>query len=185
MKNYGSKFSPLVGAGILGIAVPASIYLIGFFTFLIWGAITLLLLPFYMLDQFHSADSFTNITAIVATVLQTLAVVLITISLSVFSKMKIYHILLSAAIFSTVFFIIERFTEKIRWANFPGTMTIFPALFKKRGIIYGSLSHAEFVEHNYYLITALFLVAACLLIVLITWAIYKVAARKEQHKDEL
>lgn len=104
MKNYGSKFNPFLGAGILGIAVPASIYLIGFFTFLIWGAITLLLLPFYMLDQFHSADSFTNITAIVATVLQTLAVVLITISLSVFSKMKIYHILLSAAIFSTVFF---------------------------------------------------------------------------------
>lgn len=64
-------------------------------------------------------------------------------------------------------------------------MTIFPALFKKRGIGYDSLSHAEFVEHNYYLTTALFLVAACLLIVLIAWAICQVAAQKERHKDEL
>lgn len=184
MKNYGSKFSPLLGAGILGIAVPASIYLIGFFTFLIWSAITLTLLPFYMIDQFQSDFSLTNIIAVIATVLQALAVVLITMALNTFSKMKIYHILLSAAIFGAVFFIIERFTEKIRWANFPGTMMIFPALFKKRGVIYSSLSHAEFVENNYYLITALFLAAVCLTIVLAAWAIYKLSSRKERHTDE-
>lgn len=184
MKNYNSKFNPFAGTGILGITVPIAVYLIGFIAFLIWGVISLLLLPFYMLNQFDS-DAFTHITAIVATVMQTLAVALLTVILSVFSKMKTYHILLSAAISSTVFFIIERFTSKIRWSNFPGTMMIFPALFKKIGIRYESLSHADFVEYRYYLITALLLSASCALIVLITWTIYKITARKEQDKDEL
>lgn len=184
MKNYSSKFNPFAGTGILGITVPIAVYLIGFIAFLIWGVISLLLLPFYMLNQFDS-DAFTHITAIVATVMQTLAVALLTVILSVFSKMRIYHVLLSVAISSSVFFIVERFIPKIRWANYPETMVIFPALFKRYGKNYGWITIAEFVEHKYYLITALLLSASCALIVLITWTIYKITARKEQDKDEL
>lgn len=181
MKNYSSKFNPFVGVGILGVTVPIAAYAIGAFAWFIWVVLIYFLLPFYnMLDS----NLCVNIAAITATVTQTLAIVLLTAALSAFFKMKIYHFLLSAAIFSAVFFIIERFVPKIRTANFPETMMIFPALFGKRGINYDSISEAEFVEHKYYLITAFCLTAACLLIALITLAIYQVAARKERYKDE-
>lgn len=184
MKNYGSKFNPFLGAVILGVTVPIAAYAIGFFAILIWYVLIYFLLPFYMTNMLDS-NVCANTAAITATAAQTLVVALLTAALSVFSKMKIYHILLSTVIFSTVFFIIERFAPKIRSANFPETMVIFPALFGKRGINYGSISTSEFVEHKYYLITALLLSAACALIVLITWMICKIATRKEQHKDEL
>lgn len=184
MKNYDSKFNPFAGAGILGISVPVAVYLIGFIALLIWGLVSLLLLPFYLSGQLDG-DAFGNITAIVATVLQVSAIVLLTLILSVFSKMRIYHVLLSAAISSSLFFIVERFIPKIRWANFPGTMMIFPALFKRYGINYGRLTISEFVEHKYYLITTFLLLAACFVIVLVTWAIYQIDERKERRKDGL
>jgi len=184
MKNYGSKFNPFLGAVILGVTVPIAVYAIGFFDIFIWYVLLYFLLPFYITNMIDPSVC-ANTAAITATAAQALVVVLLTAALSVFFKMKIYHVLLSAAFFSAVFFIIERFAPKIRSANFPETMVIFPALFGKRGINYGSISTSEFVEHKYYLITALFLAAACLLIVLITWAICQVAARKERHKDEL
>lgn len=184
MKNYGSKFSPFVGAGILGVTVPIAAYAIGAFAWFIWYVLIYFLLPFYAASLLD-LDVCANIAAITASVMQTLTVVLLTAALSAFFKMKIYHVLLSTAIFSTVFVIIERFVPKIKSANFPETMVIFPALFGKRGINFDSISEAEFVEHKYYLITTLCQTAACLLIVLITWMIYQVAARKERHKDEL
>lgn len=183
MNDHGLKLDPFFGAGILGITVPIAAYAIGAFAWFIWYVLIYFLLPFYAASLLD-LDVCANIAAITASVMQTLAVVLLTAGLSAFFKMKIYHILLSAAIFSTVFFIIERFVPKIRSANFPETMVIFPALFGKRGINYGSISTSEFVEHKYYLITALCLAAACLLIVLTAWAICQVAERKKRYKND-
>lgn len=171
MKNYDSKFNPFVGAGILGVTVPVAVYVIGFITTLVWGLVSLFLFPFYYSGRLDE-NAFGNITAIVGAVMQVSAIVLLTLILSVFAGMKIYHILLSAAISTSLFFLVERFIPDVRWVSFPEVHIIFPALFKRYGINYGSLSKAEFVDRNIYLITTLLLSAACLLIVLTTWAIH-------------
>lgn len=182
MKNYDSKLNPFVGAGILGIAVPVAVYAIGFVALLVFGVVSLLLFPFFYGGHLN-ADAFGNITAIAATVLQVLLIVILTLIISVFSGMKIYHVLLSAVVSSLLFFIVERFIPLIRWANFPEIMVIFPALFKRSGINYGSLSKTEFVELKIYLTTTLLMSAVCALVVLITWTIYQIAVRKKQRGD--
>lgn len=182
MKNYDTKFNPFLGAGILGIAVPVAVYAIGFVALLVFGVVSLLLFPFFYGGHLD-ADAFGNITAIAATVLQVLSIVILTLVLCVFSQMKIYHVLLSSVVSSLLFFLVERFIPLIRWANFPEIMVIFPALFKRSGIKYGSLSKTEFVELKIYLTTTLLMSAACALVVLITWMAARFAARKERHRD--
>lgn len=184
MKSFYTKFNPVAGSFVLGAAVPVAVYAIGFIAFLVWSLVSLLLFPFYYGGQFD-ADAFGNITAIIATALQVFAITLLTLILSVFSKMKIYHVLLAAFVSFLLFFIVERFLPKVRWSNFPETIVIFPALFKRKGINYGAISVTDFVAQRYYLITTLLLSAACMLIVLTTWVIYQISAQKKRNKNGL
>ena len=79
---------------------------------------------------------------------------------------------------------VERFLPKVRWVNFPWQMEVFPKFFAKRlSVRFDSLNDRQFVEMRIYLTTTLLLSAAYLLIVLITWSIYQISARKKRNKD--
>lgn len=129
MNNYNSKFNPFVGMGILGAAVPISVYAVGFLASLFYGVIGLLLFPGFYSGELDE-HLFLRITAIVATVLQITAIVTLTLIVNVFSKMKIYHVLLSVIISSTLFVIVERFLPTVWGLNLPETMVFFPSIFK-------------------------------------------------------
>lgn len=178
MKNYDTKFNPFLGAGILGIAVPVAVYVIGFVALLVFCVVSLLLFPFFYGGHLDT-DAFVIITAIAATVLQVLSIVILTLVLCVFSQMKIYHVLLSSVVSSLLFFLVECSIPSVRLANYPETMVIFSALFERSGINYNT----EFVELKLYLTTTLLMSAACALVVLITWTIYQIAVRKKQRGD--
>lgn len=183
MKNYDSKINPFLGAGILGAAAPAAVYLIGFLAMLLWVAASLLFLPFYYLLDF---DAITNAAAIIAAVLQAIAVVAFTLLISVFADLKIYHLLISAAVSGVLFFIVERFIPKVRWVNFPWQTAIFPKLFANQlDVRFDSLTNSEFVEQRMYFKTAPILTGTFFAISLITWGIYRAASRNKQRGDEL
>lgn len=166
MKNYSSHFNPFIGAGILGFAVPAAVYLIGFIALLVFVLAVLLLLPFYM-GNILDSNLFMNITAVIATVLQAAAIVILTLVLGVFARMKLGHVFLSIGISTGLFFLVERFFKQIRWSNFPEVAVFFPKLFEGCD----KLTNTEFVSTGMYVKTALFLSGACAVIVLITRAI--------------
>lgn len=184
MKNYDSKFNPFAGTGILGVAVPISVYAVGFLATLFYGVIGLLLFPGFYSGELDE-HIFLKITAIIATVLQITAIVVLTLIVNAFSKMKIYHVLLSVIVCSALFIIVERFIPVVRASNLPETMVFFPAIFKNWRIRFDVTIIPGFVEKRYFLVTALFLSAACFAIVLTAWAIYQINARKERSKDEL
>lgn len=115
--------------GILGAAVPISVYAVGFLASLFYGVIGLLLFPGFYSGELDE-HLFLRITAIVATVLQITAIVTLTLIVNVFSKMKIYHVLLSVIISSTLFVIVERFLPTVWGLNLPETMVFFPSIFK-------------------------------------------------------
>lgn len=183
MKNYDSKFNPFLGAGLLGAAVPVAVYLIGFIALLMWVAAITFLFPFFYGGQLNE-NTFSNITAIITTVFQVLSITFLALAITYFSRMKIYHVLLSVAVSSALFFLVERFMPAVRWANFPEVRVIFPVLFEKWGINYDVLSKGQFIELKIYLTTTLLLSAACALIVLIAWTIMHFAARKERKAEE-
>lgn len=170
--------------GILGAAVPISVYAVGFLASLFYGVIGLLLFPGFYSGELDE-HLFLRITAIVATVLQITAIVTLTLIVNVFSKMKIYHVLLSVIISSTLFVIVERFLPTVRGLNLPETMVFFPSIFKDWNIRFDVKVIPGFIEKRYFLVTALFLSAVCFVIVMTAWAIYQINERKERHKDKL
>ena len=180
MKNYDSNYNPFAGAGILGTVTPVAIYLIGCLAFLVWGGVTLLLLPWFMLGSLDEV-AFMNVTAIVSLVLQVVFVIIATLVLSVFSDLKIYHLLISAAVSGMLFFIVERFIPKIRWINFPWQMMIFERLFTN--VTYSR--NDVFIGKRLYLITTLILTGAFFAVSLITWGIYQIASRNKKPKEDL
>lgn len=185
MKNYDSKINPYLGVGILGVATPVAVYLIGFFATLLWDLVSLLLFPLFY-GSILNEIMFDNITVIISTVLQVLAVVILTLVLSVFADLKIYHLLISSVVSSLLFFIVERFIPKVRWVNFPWQMEFFPKFFAKRiSVRFDSLNTKQFVELRIYLTTALILTGTFFLISLITWGIYRAASRNEQRGEKL
>lgn len=182
MKNYDSKINPYLGVGILGAATPVAVYLIGFLATLLWGLVTILLFPLYysgILDE----NAFTNITGIVSLVLQVIAVVVLTLVMSVFADLKIYHLLISSAASGVLFLITERFFFKIKFVNFPWQMLIFPRLFAKYN--YSSLKTSQLTELGMYLTTAMFLTGTFFAISLVTWGICRAALRKNQVKERI
>lgn len=185
MKNYDSKINPYLGVGILGVATPVAVYLIGFLAMLLWGFVSILLFPLYYGSRLD-ADAFANITGIVATVLQVLAVVILTLVLSVFADLKIYHLLISAVVSSILFLIVERFIPMVRGANLPWQGLFFPKFFAKRiSVSFNRLDTKQFVELRIYLTTALILTITFFLISLITWGIYRAASRNKQRGEKL
>lgn len=185
MKNYDSKFNPFLGAGILGVATPMAVYLIGFLVTLLCGFVMILLFPLFYGGIFNEV-AFENITAVVSAVLQVLAVVIITLVLSVFSNPKIYHLLLSAVVSSILFLIAERFIPMVRGANYPWQWLFFPKLFANRiSVRFNSLDTKQFVELRMYLATTLILTGTFFAVSLITWGIYRAASHNKKPKGEL
>ncbi|MDE6728876.1 MAG: hypothetical protein K2J80_13220 [Oscillospiraceae bacterium] len=185
MKNYDSKINPYLGVGILGVATPVAVYLIGFLATLLWGFVLVLLFPLFYGGILNEV-AFDNITVIVSTVLQVLAIVILTLVLSVFADLKIYHLLISSVVSSILFLIVERFIPMVRGANFPWQWEFFPKFFAKRiSVRFDSLNTKQFVELRIYLTTTLILTITFFLISLITWGIYRAASRNKQRGEKL
>ena len=180
MKNYGSKFNPFAGAAILGAVTPVAVYIIGFLAFLVWCVVALLLFPFFYGGQLDDT-AFLNITAIASLMLLVVFVIIATLVLSVFSDLKIYHLLISAGISGVLFFIVERFIPKIRWINLPWQMMIFERLFTN--VKYSR--EDVFIEKRLYLITTPILTGTYFAISLVTWGIYRAASHNKKPKEEL
>ncbi len=182
MKNFATKINPFLSAGILGIIVPLSIYAIGFVTMIMVGFPSML-----SWGTSNWKEDFNGIM-IIGLVLQVIAIVYFTLVLSVFSRMKIYHVLLSAVISSAVFFIVERFVPWLAQGNFPELWLFNRFYGKEIGTAYADYAdyyYSFYIELNLYIRMALFQTAACALIVLVTWTTAHLAARKKRRKDEL
>lgn len=174
MKNFDTRINPFLSAGILGFTTPVAVYFIGFLTMLLSVVATSVLLPFV----WNNLDKLMNVMEIGCLVLQVLLVIIFTLISSVFSNLKIYHLLISAAVSGVLFFIVERFIPNIRWINHPWQEAIFPKFFTNQ-------YKSAFDELQLYLPTTLILTGTFFAVSLITWGIYRAASHNKQHKQEL